>query len=202
MSVMVGEIKLWSGENIPAGWLACDGSTLSVAAYLPLYTVLGNLYGGDSTTFVLPDLRDRTVRGLNTTTQLLGSTTGSDHVTITNNNLPQHNHTATFTSSTPTSTTVSVAIPANATTNNPVNTPGTTTVMAKGTTGSDPANVYTTEAASTTLKPFNANVTMPAITGNISVNSAGQSSPTPITVTPPSILLHYIIAAIGVLPTY
>jgi microcystin-dependent protein len=93
---MVGEIKLWSGENIPAGWLACDGRTLNVVEYLPLYTVLGNLYGGNSTTFVLPDLRDRTVRGLNPVTQLLGSTTGSDYVTISNNNLPQHNHTATF----------------------------------------------------------------------------------------------------------
>ena len=202
MSVMVGEIKLWSGENIPAGWLACNGQSLSVASYLPLYTVLGNLYGGDSTTFNLPDLRDRTVRGLNTTTQLLGSATGSDYVTITNNNLPQHSHTATFSNTTSGSGTASVAIPASATTDSPVNTPSTTTVMAKGTTGSDPASVYTTEAASTTLKPFNADVTMPTITGNVSVNNAGQSNPTPITVTPPSILLHYIIAAVGVLPTY
>ncbi len=87
MSTIVGEIKLWSSDTIPAGWLICDGRTLNVAQYTPLYTVLGNLYGGDGTTFVLPDLRDRTVRGLNTTTQLLGSTTGSDYVTITNSNL-------------------------------------------------------------------------------------------------------------------
>lgn len=202
MSVMVGEIKLWSGENIPAGWLACDGRTLNVVEYLPLYTVLGNLYGGNSTTFVLPDLRDRTVRGLNTSTQSLGSTTGSDYVTINNNNLPQHTHTAEFTDTTSSSGTASVAIPADGVNNAENTTPSTSTVLGKVMSGTTSARAYTTNNATTTLKPFNANVTMPTITGNISVNNAGQSNPTPITVTPPSILLHYIIAAVGVLPTY
>ncbi len=202
MSVMVGEIKLWSGENIPAGWLACNGQSLSVASYLPLYTVLGNLYGGDSTTFNLPDLRDRTVRGLNTTTQLLGSTTGSDYVTITNNNLPQHSHTATFSNTTSGSGTATVAIPADANNGAESPTPDTSTILGKVMSGTTGARAYTTNNATTTLKPFNADVTMPTISGNVSVNSAGQSNPTPITVTPPSILLHYIIAAVGVLPTY
>ena len=202
MSVMVGEIKLWSGENIPAGWLACNGQSLSAATYLPLYTVLGNLYGGDSTTFNLPDLRDRTVRGLNTTTQLLGSTTGSDYVTITNNNLPQHNHTATFSNTTSGSGTATVAIPADANNGAESPTPDTSTILGKVMSGTTGARAYTTNNATTTLKPFNTDVTMPAITGTVSVNSAGQSNPTPITVTPPSILLHYIIAAVGVLPTY
>lgn len=201
MSVMVGEIKLWSGENIPAGWLACNGQSLSVASYLPLYTVLGNLYGGDSTTFNLPDLRDRTVRGLNTTTQLLGSTTGSDYITITNNNLPQHSHTATFSNTTSGLGTASVAIPVG-TSDPQTNVPSNTTILSKAVTGSDSCDLYTIMNATTTLKPFDVSVTMPNISGNVSVNNAGQSNPTPITVTPPSILLHYIIAAVGVLPTY
>jgi microcystin-dependent protein len=201
MSVMVGEIKLWSGENIPAGWLACDGRTLNVVEYLPLYTVLGNLYGGNSTTFVLPDLRDRTVRGLNPVTQLLGSTTGSDYVTINNNNLPQHNHTATFTNTTSSSGTANVAIPVDSSTSSD-NVPTPAMSLGKAFISSNPVRIYSTGPTTTTLKPFNTSVSLPAITGNISVNSAGQSSPTPITVTPPSILLHYIIAAVGVLPTY
>ena len=201
MSVMVGEIKLWSGENIPAGWLACDGRTLNVVEYLPLYTVLGNLYGGNSTTFVLPDLRDRTVRGLNPVTQLLGSTTGSDYVTISNNNLPQHNHTATFTNTTSSSGTANVAIPVDSSTSSK-DIPTSEMSLGKAFLGSNPVKIYSTGSTTTTLKPFNANVSLPAITGDISVNNAGQSNPTPITVTPPSILLHYIIAAVGVLPTY
>jgi microcystin-dependent protein len=201
MSVMVGEIKLWSGENIPAGWLACDGRTLNVVEYLPLYTVLGNLYGGNSTTFVLPDLRDRTVRGLNPVTQLLGSTTGSDYVTISNNNLPQHNHTATFTNTTSSSGTANVAIPVDSSTSgNDI--PTSEMSLGKAFLGSNPVKIYSTGSTTTTLKPFNASVSLPTITGDISVNNAGQSNPTPITVTPPSILLHYIIAAVGVLPTY
>lgn len=202
MSTIVGEIKLWSSDTIPAGWLICDGRTLNVAQYTPLYTVLGNLYGGDGTTFVLPDLRDRTVRGLNTTTQLLGSTTGSDYVTITNSNLPQHNHTATFSNTTSGSGTANVAIPANGVNNAENPTPSTSTVLGKVKSDTTTARAYTTNSATTTLKPFNANVTMPTITGNVSVNNAGQANPTPITVTPPSIFLHYIIAVVGVLPTY
>ena len=201
MSTIVGEIKLWSSDTIPAGWLICDGRTLNVAQYTPLYTVLGNLYGGDGTTFVLPDLRDRTVRGLNTTTQLLGSTTGSDYVTITNSNLPQHNHTATFSNTTSGSGTASVAIPVDSSTSSD-NLPTSAMSLGKAFISSNPVKIYSTGSTTTTLKPFNASVSLPTITGDISVNNAGQANPTPITVTPPSIFLHYIIAVVGVLPTY
>ena len=201
MSTIVGEIKLWSSDTIPAGWLICDGRTLNVAQYTPLYTVLGNLYGGDGTTFVLPDLRDRTVRGLNTSTQSLGSTTGSDYVTINNNNLPQHNHTATFTNTTSSSGTASVAIPVDSSTSSD-NLPTSAMSLGKAFISSNPVKIYSTGSTTTTLKPFNASVSLPTITGDISVNNAGQANPTPITVTPPSIFLHYIIAVVGVLPTY
>ena len=201
MSTIVGEIKLWSSDTIPAGWLICDGRTLNVAQYTPLYTVLGNLYGGDGTTFVLPDLRDRTVRGLNTTTQLLGSTTGSDYVTITNSNLPQHNHTATFSNTTSGSGTASVAIPVDAS-DSQTNVPSSTVIQGKAFLGSNVVKCYSTNSQTTTLKPFDVSVAMPTITGDVSVNNAGQANPTPITVTPPSIFLHYIIAVVGVLPTY
>ena len=201
MSVMVGEIKLWSGENIPAGWLACNGQSLSVASYLPLYTVLGNLYGGDSTTFYIPDMRNRSARGA-PESGMVGSTIGNDQVTLTNNHLPQHTHTASFTSSTTTSATSNIAIPANASTDDIINTPSNLTILAKGSTGSDPANIYTTSAVTTTLKPFDAPVTLPTITGNITVSNTGQASPMAVPITSPSILVHYIIAAVGVLPTY
>ena len=201
MSTIVGEIKLWSSDTIPAGWLICDGRTLNVAQYTPLYTVLGNLYGGDGTTFVLPDLRDRTVRGLNTSTQSLGSTTGSDYVTITNSNLPQHNHTATFSNTTSGSGTANVAIPVDPNSAN-TNVPTSETSLGKTFISSNPVKVYSTDSTTTTLKPFNTSVSLPTITGDVSVNNAGQANPTPLTVTPPSIFLHYIIAAVGVLPTY
>lgn len=49
-----------------AGWLVCDGSTVSRTAYKDLYSVIGDIHGrGDAlTTFNLPDYRGRFLRGV------------------------------------------------------------------------------------------------------------------------------------------
>jgi len=49
----------------PTGWLTCDGSAVNRTAYADLYAVIGTNYGeGDGvTTFNLPDLRGRFLRG-------------------------------------------------------------------------------------------------------------------------------------------
>lgn len=61
----VGEIKPFAGSAIPTGWLLCDGSAVSRTTYSELFTVIGTTYGtGDgSTTFNLPDLRNRFMVG-------------------------------------------------------------------------------------------------------------------------------------------
>jgi microcystin-dependent protein len=46
------------------GWLYCDGSAYSMQAYWELYGVIGTSFGGDATTFNVPDLRGRFVRGV------------------------------------------------------------------------------------------------------------------------------------------
>lgn len=53
-------------ENIPAGWLLCDGSAVSRSAYANLYNAIGVAWGtGDgATTFNLPDLRGMFLRGM------------------------------------------------------------------------------------------------------------------------------------------
>lgn len=53
-------------ENIPSGWLLCDGSVVSRAEYANLYNAIGVCWGiGDgSTTFNLPDLRGMFLRGV------------------------------------------------------------------------------------------------------------------------------------------
>ena len=60
-----GEVKPFAGATAPAGYLLCAGQTVSRTAYAGLFAVLGTTYGaGDgSTTFSLPDLRDRVVAG-------------------------------------------------------------------------------------------------------------------------------------------
>lgn len=60
-----GEIATFAMTTVPAGWLECDGSTVSRTLYPSLFTAIGTTYGaGDgSTTFGIPDLRGQFVRG-------------------------------------------------------------------------------------------------------------------------------------------
>lgn len=60
-----GTILSYAGDNAPGGWLLCNGSTVSRSTYSTLYAVIGNRFGsGDnSSTFHLPDLRGRFLRG-------------------------------------------------------------------------------------------------------------------------------------------
>lgn len=66
MPALVGEIKTWAGraDNIPPGYLYCDGQTLSATLYPDLFAVLGYSWGGTSDSFQVPDLRGRFLRGL------------------------------------------------------------------------------------------------------------------------------------------
>lgn len=58
-----GAILPFAGENAPAGFLMCDGTEISRTTYATLFAVIGTAFGsGDgSTTFNLPDYRDRTI---------------------------------------------------------------------------------------------------------------------------------------------
>ena len=61
-----GCVLPYAGTTAPEGWLLCDGSTVSRTDYAGLFAVLGSTHGqGDgSTTFHIPDLRGRFVRGV------------------------------------------------------------------------------------------------------------------------------------------
>lgn len=63
-----GMIMAFAGpaENIPAGWLLCDGSEVSRSTYSNLYNAIGVSWGtgNGSTTFNLPDLRGMFLRGV------------------------------------------------------------------------------------------------------------------------------------------
>ena len=61
-----GALTAFAGSTAPQGWLLCYGQAVSRTTYANLFAVIGTTYGtGDgSTTFNLPDLRGRTVAGL------------------------------------------------------------------------------------------------------------------------------------------
>jgi len=63
--IPAGTIAPFGGGTVPAGWLLCDGSTVSRTTYANLFAATGTVHGqGDgSTTFHLPDYRGRFLRG-------------------------------------------------------------------------------------------------------------------------------------------
>jgi microcystin-dependent protein len=96
-SQTLGEIRVFAGNYAPSGWVICDGSPLSTTAYSSLYTLLGTTFGGNgSTTFALPDLRQKVAIGAGQGNGLsaynIGKTGGETNTTLSSNNLPQHTH--------------------------------------------------------------------------------------------------------------
>ncbi|XBB66871.1 tail fiber protein [Nocardioides sp. WV_118_6] len=79
----------WGGGPAPAGYLLCDGSAVSRTTYAALFAQIGTTYGaGDgSSTFNLPDARDRKLLGASGA-RARGTTGGADTATLAAANLP------------------------------------------------------------------------------------------------------------------
>lgn len=93
----LGEIRMFAGNFAPSGWLFCNGQTLPIAEYDVLFNLIGTTYGGDGEeTFNLPDLRGRLPvhqgAGPGLSTYQIGEMAGVETVTVSVNQLPQHNH--------------------------------------------------------------------------------------------------------------
>lgn len=78
------------------GWLPCDGRALPINQYAALYSLLGNAFGGTSTTFNLPDLRGRVAISQGVTAQgkiyNRGTAGGAETVPLTAEQMPLHVH--------------------------------------------------------------------------------------------------------------
>jgi microcystin-dependent protein len=94
MDPFLGEIKMFGGNFAPQGWAFCNGQLLPISQYDALFSLLGTTYGGDGqTTFALPDLRGRAPIHTNSAYPQ-GAVVGSETVTLTQGQLPGHNHLA------------------------------------------------------------------------------------------------------------
>lgn len=98
----LGSVKMYAGSTAPEKWLFCRGQAVSRTTYAKLFAVIGTTYGaGDgSTTFNLPDLRDRMPIGAGNLYSLNASGGSKDAI------VPYHRHSVNaFTSGTPSTNT-------------------------------------------------------------------------------------------------
>lgn len=97
MDPILGTIIIFAGNFEPRGWAFCNGQTLSISQNSALFSLLGTMYGGDGvTTFQLPDLRGRVPmhsgNGNGLTPRVQGEVLGSETVSLTAAQMPQHSH--------------------------------------------------------------------------------------------------------------
>jgi microcystin-dependent protein len=132
----LGEIQMFAGR-IPAGWLPCDGRTLSVSGpYTKLFGLIGTTFGGDGkTTFALPDLQGRVPIGMGQGPGLQsyaqGQKAGEATHPLTIAEIPGHSHV------------VQAVAARSTTTTNVTHTPGPTTLLAASTAKKSDGTVVT-----------------------------------------------------------
>lgn len=173
----VGEIRLFAGarNEPPANWMFCEGQSLSVNNYQPLFSLIGTIYGGDGVTaFKLPDLRGRAPlhagQGTGLTNRALGQSGGAETAILGTAQIPVHTH------------------PFNVSTDNANNSLPNGLVPANG----SPREFYATQQKSGTPDQVLKNDT-------ITMSNGGQQ---PHENRMPSIALRYIIATIGEYPNF
>ena len=93
----VGQIIRVGFSFAPAGWMRCEGQLLPIDQYETLFQLIGTTYGGDGqSTFALPDLRGRVPLSMGqspgTSNYVIGQNGGTQTVTLTGQQMPQHQH--------------------------------------------------------------------------------------------------------------
>ena len=96
----IGGIIMWSGavNSPPDGFILCDGTAISRTDFATLFSVVGTTFGSGngSSTFNIPNLKDRFVVGAGQSYSL-NATGGTTSNTLNANQLPTHQHSATVT---------------------------------------------------------------------------------------------------------
>lgn len=94
----IAEIRIFAGNFAPRSWAFCNGQLLPISQNTALFSLIGTTYGGDGrTTTALPNLQGRAPmhpgRGPGLTARRLGERTGTETVTLSEAQIPNHNHT-------------------------------------------------------------------------------------------------------------
>jgi microcystin-dependent protein len=95
----IGQIMIFGFNFAPQNWLFCNGALLSIAQNQALFAIIGTTYGGNGiSTFAVPNLQDSSAvssgQGPGLSNYALGEVAGIANVTLTQPQMPAHNHTA------------------------------------------------------------------------------------------------------------
>ena len=177
----VGHIMMFAGNFPPAGWALCNGQAMPISENETLFNLIGTTYGGDGQeTFNLPNLCGRVPvhmgQGGGLSSYVIGQSAGTEDVTLTSNQIPQHNHVATTVSGTPGN----------------LDKPASNAVLADEQVGLGTNSPFT-------YTPFNAGTPNQVTLAGGTVQNTGGSQPH--TNIQPILALTYCISLFGVYPT-
>lgn len=93
-----GAVEMVAGNQVPDGYVPCDGRLLPVSRHRELFESISTTYGGDGVeNFAVPDLRGRAAlhagQALGLSPRRLGACGGSAKIVLKTPNLPSHTHT-------------------------------------------------------------------------------------------------------------
>ncbi|CAH0243164.1 phage tail protein [Pseudomonas mediterranea] len=193
MEVFMGTIQSFAFNFAPSGWALCSGQTLGISQYQALFSLIGTYYGGNGqTNFMLPNLQSRLPlgqgNGLGLSPRVIGETSGTENVTATLNNLPNHTHALTGITA---ATTLQLANPAS----NPLNAP-TNANSFIGTSGTGPgaANIYSDQLGASP-------VPLKGVTTTVSGTVAPTGNGLPMAIMNPFLVINFSIALNGLFPS-
>jgi microcystin-dependent protein len=180
MDYFLGTVVAFGYNWPPTGWAQCNGQLLSISQYGALFSLLGNVYGGNGiTTFALPDLQNAAVpgagQGPGLSNYIPGQSGGTNSVSPTTANLPLHAHMLTIELN---------AVSAAGT----LNTPG----------GNYPAGIA---AAADSIYNTTMNGSMMSGEAFVTMNAAGVAAPNDFSIQRPYMFCNYCIAIAGLLPS-
>jgi microcystin-dependent protein len=182
MDPFTGQIDLLPYTFPPIDYAFCNGDLVNIRQYQALAAVIGNSFGGDMrTTLGLPNLQGRTPvgfgSGLGVTSYPWAAREGVETVTLTQSQLPVHNHN------------VAVGIAVNLETDDATN-----AILSRGisTQGTGAVLPYTSTPGPSQPQPLNP----------LSLTATGQERPQPHNNRQPYLVLNFCICLNGIFPVW
>lgn len=195
MDSFLAQIIMFGGNFAIGGFATCAGQLVPISQNSALYSLIGTTYGGDGRINCgLPDFRGRSPVGVGVAPGLssivIGEKSGLEQTTLSSTQLPIHSHTATF-----------------------AQTPGSGVATFEGWSGgaarSEPAagdfvsgnaaTIFGTGGGFGPAKVALSGVSVSPVAGEVTVNSAGAS--TPVNIRNPYLGMNLQISMAGVYPS-